>query len=237
MATSCLLGQAFEVSSVKPSTVAFPSTVTADDGSFRAQGISLKALVAMSFGVLEDRVEGGPGWVNSERWSVEAATGVPGRLTGEKLQAPLQTLLRQRFQLRTKVELEDGNVFFLDVAKSGPKMKRTSDPNGVPKISAGNGMISSYNMTTARLADVLTRQMGRPVIDRTGLTDGYEAFITWTPEPGVGDPRLAALPPEAILEKRSIFSAVEEDLGLKLTSGKQRIPSVTILSAEKPDAN
>jgi uncharacterized protein (TIGR03435 family) len=160
-------------------------------------------------------------------------------LSGATIQAPLLSLLQQRFKLEVRTEQKEANVFFLDVGKSGVKMKLSAHPEGQPNLGAGNGMMSSTNVTTSIMASVLTRLLGRTVIDRTGLTTGYEVYISWTPEVGEGDPRLAAPPPELQerFEKRSIFAALEEDLGLKLTSGKEAGLFVTILSAAQPGEN
>jgi uncharacterized protein (TIGR03435 family) len=229
----------FEVASVKPSgTGRFGGTTTSEDGSYRTLGATLNMLVASAYGVPEFNVEGGPNWADSARWDIEAKSNASERLTGAKLETPLRTLLEQRFQLRATKEAKDGNVFFLDVGKSGVKMKAGA-AGGRPMIGAGNGMISSNSLTTALLVGFLTRYLGRPVIDRTGLTATYEVYISWTPDAGEGDPLLAgARPPaEARIEARSVFAALEEDLGLRLSSGKQQVPAVTILSAERPGVN
>ena len=229
---------AFDVASVKPSGAGYRG-ITRENGSYRALGVTLKMLVATAYGVPEFSIEGGPGWAGTDRWDIEARAANAESLSGPKIEPPLRSLLEQRFRLRAIKESKEGNVFFLDVAKTGVKMKPAADSAGRPMIGAGNGMIGSNNLTTSLLVSFLTRFLGRTVIDRSGLTAGYEVHITWTPEVGEGDPLLAgAKPPaEARLEQRSIFSALEEDLGLKLTSGKQTIPTVTILSADRPDAN
>jgi uncharacterized protein (TIGR03435 family) len=228
----------FEVASVKPSGTGYRG-ITRENGNFRAMGATLKMLIGTAYGVPDFAIEGGPGWVGSERWDVDARTGNGASLSGPNIEQPLRILLEQRFKVRAIKESKEGSVFLLDVAKSGVKMKPTPESGGRPMIGAGNGMIGSNNVTTALLASTLTRFLGRPVIDRTGLTAGYEVHITWTPEVGEGDPLLAGAqpPPEARIERRSIFSALEEDLGLKLTPAKQQIPTVTIVSAERPDAN
>ncbi len=233
LASSCLFAQTtFEVASIKESGAGFRGISTTDDGRYSALGVTLKSLIATAYGVPVFRVEGGPGWSNSQLWDVEAKA--PEKLSGAAIEAPLAALLESRFKLRVVKELKEGNVFFLDVAKSGVKMKPGA---GRSSVGAGNGMISSPNLTMALLTTTLTRLLGRPVLDRTGLTTGYEVYITWTFEAGEGDPTLSAPRPELNFDKRSIFAALEEDLGLKLSSSKQPIPLVTILSADRPDAN
>ena len=98
-------------------------------------------------------------------------------------------------------------------------------------------MIASERLNTTLLVGTLTRYLGRNVIDRTGLTAAYEVYVSWTPEVGEGDPLLAGANPPPGAEQRSLFAALEEDLGLKLTSGKQDVPAVTIVSAERPGEN
>ncbi len=237
-AASCILGQtAFEVATVKPSAVQFLQTSTGEDGSYRAQGASLKFLIATAYGVPEFRIEGGPGWANSQRWDIDMRTGAGRRLSGAALEGPLQALLEQRFHLRAAKESRDGNVYFLEVAKAGIKMKPNPDPAARPGIGFGNGMIGGYAVSVPLMVDFLTRYLGRSVIDRTALTGLYDVHITWTPEVGEGDPLVAGAALDSRFEKRSVFAALEEELGLKLTSGKQVSPLVTILSAERPGEN
>ena len=130
-------------------------------------------------------------------------------------------------------------MFFLDIAKAGVKMKPAAVSAGRPNVGSGNGFISSPNATVPLLTSVLVRLLQRTVVDRTGLTGGFEVYFSWTPEVGEGDPLLAngGLPAGFTPERRSIFSALEEDLGLKLTSGKQQVPTVTIQSVERPGEN
>lgn len=232
------MGQtSFDAATVKPSGVQFPQIETGDDGSFRAKGVSLKMMIARAYGVPEFRVEGGPGWANSERWDIDARSGAGKRLAGELLEAPLQGLLEQRFGLRVTKESKEANVYFLDVAKSGVKMKPNVEPGAGPAMGAGNGMISGDRVSVPLMVGFLTRYLGRAVIDRTKLTALYEAYITWTPEVSEGDPLLAGAKADPRFEQRSVFVALEEDLGLKLTSGKQASPLVTILAAERPGEN
>ncbi len=235
IAASCLQAQpAFEVASVKPSGTGYQGITTGQNGSFRAIGVTLKALVAWAYGVPEFRVEGGPGWAGSQLWDIDARTNV----AGQPIEPPLRALLEQRFNLRATNESKEGNVFFLDIAKSGVKMRQTTSAEQ-PRINYSSFFISSPALTVPLLEGVLTRHLGSPVINRTGLTAAYEVYITWTPEVGEGDPGLiGAKPPlEAKIDQRSIFAALEEDLGLKLTSGKSETPLVTILSADRPGGN
>ncbi len=227
----------FEVASVKPSGTEFRGTSTSDEGGYQARGATLKMLVASAYGVPEFRVEGGPGWMDSARWDIDARTNVAGRLTGSAIEAPLTKLLEQRFKLRVTKEMKEASVYFLDVAKSGVKMKLSANQDAPSQMSFGNGMISSPSVTTTLLTGTLTRLLGRAVVDRTGLTAKYEAYFSWTPEAGEGDPTLTALPAEISEEQRSIFAALEEELGLKLSSGKQAMPLVTVVSAERPGEN
>jgi uncharacterized protein (TIGR03435 family) len=235
---SCLFGQMlFEVASVKPSGTQFRGISEGEDGSYRALGVTLKMLIASAYGVPEFRIEGGPGWVGSDRWDIDARSGVARRLAGAAIEQPLRALLEQRFKLRATMESKEASVYFLDIGKSGVKMKPSPDPAARPMMSFGNGFIGRESLNTTLLTGFLTRYLGRTVMDRTGLTAVHKVHITWTPDVSEGDPQLGQLPLDARIEQRSIFSALEESLGLKLTSGKQESPLVTITSVERPGEN
>jgi uncharacterized protein (TIGR03435 family) len=237
-AASCLLAQTeFDVATVKPSPTEFRGIILGEDGSFRAGGTTLKTLVSSVYDVPEFRIDGGSGWVDTDRWDIEARVSAAQKMTGAAFQLLLRALLEERFHLRATKELKEGDVYFLDLAKSGAKMRPSPD-GARPEIRERAGVIASQKLTTELLAATLGRLLHRIVIDRTGLTAAYDVRITWTPEAGEGDPLRsgAALPPGG-LEQRSIFAALEEDLGVKLTSGRAQVPSVTILSVERPGAN
>jgi len=174
----------------------------------------------------------------------------------------LQSLLADRFKLTFRQETKELAVYALTVAKNGPMLHQTpvtpgdsalSDP-GPPGASLRRGGIQmrrgeliANGVALDRFADVLSRILGRMVVDKTSLKDLYEFTLNWTPEegqgpmiPGTGDPGAGALskdaaPPDAT--GPTIFTALQEQLGLKLESQKGPVDTIVIEHVEKPSQN
>jgi uncharacterized protein (TIGR03435 family) len=147
-------------------------------------------------------------------------------------------MLAERFKLKTHFETKEGTVYALAVGKDGPKMKPS--PTDMPPrlvTSFGNGHISSGWMPMRAMAALLTQELGHPVIDKTGLTGDYVVTLDWAPTEGaVGrDSEQAGTPGD--VAKPSLFTAVEEQLGLKLGAQKGPIETLAIDAAEKPSVD
>ncbi|MBS1859239.1 MAG: TIGR03435 family protein, partial [Acidobacteria bacterium] len=164
------------------------------------------------------------------RFNIEAkAAGEPGR--GEMM-TMLQTLLAERFHLKVRREMREGNVFELVVAKGGPKFKASTAErsyirtirNTPPELPGVNYTIDGQKASMARLADDLKGWVERPVLDRTGIAGDYDFRIDFAIEG-----HLDAGP--------SIFTALPEQVGLKLQSAKGPVETLVIENAERPTAN
>jgi uncharacterized protein (TIGR03435 family) len=136
----------------------------------------------------------------------------------------MQTLLADRFKLRIHHDLKELPVYNLVIAKSGLKMKEASSSKA-QSWSMGLGSITSKGMPIASLAASLSNHVGRMIIDKTGLTGNYEINLTfsWNDEPGDATP--------------SIFTALQDQLGLKLEPAKAPVDSVVIDHIERPSEN
>ncbi len=237
LATPLLAADArFEVSSIKPNTSgAFASRFTAAHGTLSGTNVVLKLLIGMAYGVDGFLIEGAPGWMNTERFDIQAKAGSDA--TREEMMPMLRALLEDRFQLKAHRETKEAPIFVLAVAKSGPKFAKLKEgrcPPADPKSppcgvigSGANGMnrtMDSLGTGMAVWARTLSLVLGRTVVDETGLEGAFDAMhLEYAPENTDGSP--------------SIFTAVQEQLGLKLEAGKGPVDSLVIERIEKPSGN
>jgi uncharacterized protein (TIGR03435 family) len=215
------------------------------NGYFIASNILLKNLLQYSaYGIPEPRILGGPKWLNSERFDIEAKTD---NLTADQLrtlnreqrklqtQGMFQQLLADRFKLMIHFETRQLPVYALAATKKGPILHawKASDGSGT---SASTGQFAATGMTMAEIAVALTqelsRELGRVVIDKTGIDGRYNMTLKWTPETDTTDG--TAPQPEA---GPSIFTAIQEQLGLKLESAKGPVQVLIIDHVEMPTEN
>jgi uncharacterized protein (TIGR03435 family) len=194
---------------------------------FTATNVNLKLLISRAFGVPESQIERGPGWIETEKYDIAARADTPLEMSREELRPCLQALLAERFRLKFHRETKEGAVLSLVVAKSGPKLTEHTG-GGASGIGVSSGSrkvdISGTKATMARLAEYLSAQAGRPVIDNTGLKGEYDFRLEWSTE-------------EASGSGPSIFAALQEQLGLKLNATKGPVEFIVIDGAEKASAN
>jgi uncharacterized protein (TIGR03435 family) len=154
----------------------------------------------------------------------------------------VRALLEDRFQLKVHRETKEMPVYALVAAKDGPKLSVAADTS----VHGGRtppGAWNLKNVGTADLVKYLSQQLSRTVIDETGLSGHYDVKLEWKPERGEGGPEALGLPPAFDTASppastgRSIFTAIQEQLGLKLESTKGPVEMVVIDHAEKPSAN
>ncbi len=219
----------FEVVSVKPaSPAAVGRTARNSKSRWEGRNLRLKELVMSAYRLSWNRIEGGPGWIESAGWDIDAK--IPEVAGPAQFPQMMQAMLAERFQLAVHRETRTLPVYFLQVARSGPKLKEsTSD---VASMSAGPRMIKYSKGSMGDLADQLTSYLQKQVSDRTGLTGRYEINLAFAPVDL--DPSLEAAANETL---PSIFRALEEQLGLKLESGKGPVEVLVIDRAEKPSEN
>lgn len=173
------------------------------------------------------RIEGGPGWFESENFDI-TATFPPGT-PKEQIPAMLKALLTNRFHLTAHTEPRPHDVYILTVAKIGLKIKESAVDDTTMTNRMGTGHMDLHKTSTQRLADLLSGETlkisGRPVVDMTNLQGVYDMTLDWAPEGALNT------------EKPSLFTAVTEQLGLKLEAQKAPVEILVIDHAEEPSEN
>jgi uncharacterized protein (TIGR03435 family) len=217
---------------------------------FSCTNISLKTLIGNAYGLRQDLISGGPGWANSTGFDVEAKVAGEDvdafkKLTPHQRNSLLKALLEDRFKLKLHTETKTLTMYELVIAKGGYRLKpgteMTPDPDA-PKtpeakklggmISIGPGFFTGQNLTITAIVNQLSNILHYTVTDKTGLTGNYDIELKWTPDdarPPSGDASSDA----AV----SIFTAVQEQLGLKLQATKGPVETLVIDQAEMPSAN
>ena len=209
----------FEVATVRPSPQGSDPNQgmwsLPNAGSFTAKSVRLSLLIQLAYGIIEEQIVGKPAWLATELYDVQAKPEGQIKLTREELKPMLQNLLLQRFHLEAHEETAQQKGYALVVAKGGPKVTpTTSDKPPNWRKNVGPGTLEGLNWSMAFLAMQLWKPTGLPVIDRTGLAGGYDVKLLFAPD----------LTGESPLP--TVFTAVQETLGLRLEA--QRVP-VTVL--------
>lgn len=226
-------GGSFEVASIKPSNPnAVGLSITADTGRFLASNAPLKALITFAFDIPDNRLVGAPKFVDSARFDIVAK--LPRKnVPIEQLRPMLQTLLTDRFKMAFHRETRDFPFYALIVDKNGPKISATeategSGPAGMRNNGPGNWSATGTSM--AILANVLTRQTGMTVQDRTGLSRVYNFTLRWTPDRAPQPPLegAAGTAVEGGGDGQSLLSAIRDQLGLKLELRKGPLPVIVV---------
>jgi uncharacterized protein (TIGR03435 family) len=204
-------------------------------GGLRMDGATLRSLVAFAYDVREEYVIGGPKWVGSATYDLLAkpekpssadnppGTFAPGTTAWDRMRLRLQTLLAERFQLRVRRDKKEASGYRLVVAKGGSKLMPSNkqEPAGTNR---GMGRIEGRSGTMRMLAAVLSGYLGRPVVDTTGLEEGYTYKLEYAQEGSD-----SALP--------DVFKALPEQLGLRLEARKVETETIVIERAERAEGN
>jgi uncharacterized protein (TIGR03435 family) len=178
---------------------------------------SLRSFVKEAYGVEDSQISGGPKWFDSDVFEIDARTSVPANPDDLKLM--LQSLLAERFRLQLHTETRQLATYSLVVAKSGSKLQPADEPGGT---SSGPTLLRG-TMDTSAIARSLTSMLGRTVIDNTGLKGNWKISLTWARDDQADGP--------------SIFTAIQEQLGLKLESAKGSVEVFVIDRATLPTPN
>jgi bla regulator protein blaR1 len=222
----------YEVATIRPAKQDEERGFDTEKGRFMAHNVTMKALVARAYNVDIGLISGGPKWVDSDRYDINAKFADElAQPTSDQGRMMLQNLLTDRFQLVIHREPAEVPGYALVIAKNGPKMDRADpDLKGI-KIRSRDNHLIAQNVTMEAFAKDLNRIVGKMVVDRTGLSGYFKFELDWMPERPV-----ANMEPSSE-DRPSIFTALQERLGLRLESAKIPTTAVVIDRVEKPSAN
>ncbi len=221
----------FEAASVKPAP-ANPEDfgVDIDPGLLRVNAQTLRDLVRVAYGVNDSQVVGGPKWAETDRFDIIGKANTPA---GDKvLLAMLQTLLVERFKLTIHRETRTAQGFGLALAKGGVKMQKSESEGS--NSTGGRGKIDAQGYSMPQLAERLSRLMKAPVEDATQDDRRFNFTLKWDPASTSGRPGERD---KSDSDQPTIFTALEEQLGLKLSARKVTMEVIVIDGAEKPGEN
>lgn len=232
----------FDVAVIKPAdpTVGTPTAccaqiaVSANRRNLTISGITLRVLIQRAYNVFPSQLSGGPAWINSASYAITAKAEDGPALSADKFAPMLQQLLADRFALKLHRETKEFPVLALSVGKSGPKLKEAGDEP--LNLSTSRGRVQAVKVPMWMFATALGHYLGSPVIDDTGLKGAYDFTMAWTPgetEPAAAAGDSTTADPLGV----SLFTAVQEQLGLKLESKKGPLEVLVIDSVEKPSEN
>lgn len=240
-------------------------------GRFTATNIPIRMVIKFAYSLQSnDQLTGGPGWINSDKYDIEgkefdsfaeSMKGRPLEEVAEHIRRMVQSMLADRFNLKVHQETKELPVYALVVANHGPKLTESKLPppspmGGSPAARRGPGGGEGFRMmglghlegravTIHFLADVLTQQLGRLVVDDTGLKGQYAFTLNWTPDQeeraifmqaGGGNPGMDR-PGPVKPSGPSIFTAVQEQLGLKLKAERKPVEVLVIDHIDRPSPN
>jgi uncharacterized protein (TIGR03435 family) len=224
----------FEVASIKHNVeVSDRIFVRAEPGGRVSIGNNtLRNIIRNAWRLQEFQIVGGPDWINTERWNIVAKA--PDNAPPDQMLVMLQNLLIDRFKLVIKRELRDTPIYALVLARPGTPPPRPADGGPMCGTRMTFGRMQTNSTTMADLARNLAQVAGRSVVDKTGLTGFFDLELTGTqdgpPPPGAVGDRLPP-PPE---NGASIFTALQEQLGLKLNAQRGPVDTLVIEAAERP---
>ena len=228
---------AYDVVSIRPSTFEGMSINSSGD-RFVARGTTLWGLLFNAYKLRpHDDIPGLPGWAKSERFDVEAGMDpdtfaelqrFPGQEQSEQRALMLQALLADRFQLKMHYESREQPIYALVIAKGGARLKQSPpDKTSGSSSWSSSGQIDTRGMPIEEFAFRLSDILGRVVVDKTGLTGKYDIHLKWTPDESQDTPDAGV----------SIFTAIREQLGLKLESTRGTVPIFVVDHVDRPSAN
>ncbi len=222
---------AFEVAAVRPSDPASRISIARSGDRLTTSNTSLEMLITWAYDIRDDRLFGKPKWLDSVHYDIVAKAGMS--LSRGVLQRMMQSLLATRFQLAIHRETRQLPMYAMVVDKNGAKLhltEATGDPGPNPFNMPGRGHLTGNQVTAAMLANVLSNQLRRSVQDETGLKGVFDFELEWEPDTdaqsaGVDD---ASAPSADTRTGPSIFTAIEEQLGLKLEPRKGPVEVIVI---------
>jgi uncharacterized protein (TIGR03435 family) len=198
---------------------------------------SMRPFIERVFGIKDFQLSGAPGWLDTDKWDIVARTDGP--TTSEQKYEMAKALLAERFKFTSHWETRDLPIYALVASKGGPKFREPKDDEQSEFRLVGSSLVG-HKWDVSTLADNLSGILNIPVVDKVGLKGKYDFELNWSPIDNRNFPPAAnsiTSPPAPDLSGPTIFSAIQEQLGLKLEGSKGPVKVLVIDSVQKPTEN
>ena len=235
-----------EVATIKPSRPDEGFSLGVGRGGrnvFTTTATPLRTLIQFANAIHPRQISNGPSWLDSDRYDVTIKPDQDGLPSIRQMRVLVQKLLAERFKLVSHREKKELSVYAITLAKGGPKVIPHEGPaTNQPSFGFGRGMLNIRNSTMTEFAGFLQANiLEQPVVDQTGLTDRFDLNVRYTPDAT----QLASLPagvppPPAVSEADAppdLFTAFQQQVGLKLESKKALVDVVVVDKVERPSDN
>jgi uncharacterized protein (TIGR03435 family) len=232
----------FEVATIKPSKPDQQGRVFTIQGKkVLAINMSVNDLITFAYNLHPRQLSGGPSWMETEKFDVAGEPDQPGRPNLKQMKLMMQKLLADRFKLTFHREKKELSVYAIVVAKGGPKLTKSEATGDTPGLLfQGLGKLPARNTTIAEFAAVMQDAvMDRPVVDQTGIKGRWDFALNWTPDPSqfVGLGVKVPPPPDDPSAPPDLFTALQQQAGLKMESTKAPVEILVVDKVEKPSEN
>lgn len=235
----------FEVATIKPARPEGRFSLMVNrSGMLNTTSTTVSDLIKFAYDLHPRQITKGPAWLESEKYDITAKPDTPGVPNGAQLKMMVQKLLKERFQLTFHNEKKELSVYAITIAKNGPKLTKNETGGNLPGYGGGRGTFMVRNSSIAEFGHVLQANiLEQPVVDQTGLgTTRWDFQLKWTPDPsqsqiGGPAPPNAPPPPEGADAPPDIFTAFQQQLGLKLENTKAPVDVMVVDRLEKPSEN
>lgn len=235
---------AFDVATIKPvesNTKSGRYLIMQGVNRFVGKNYTLKLLIAAAYNLSPKTISGGPGWIESDHYDIVAVTPGEVRPTHDEQMSMLRSLLADRFKLTFHREQKEFSIYELTVAKGGSKLKPSATPPDDPPqiistVYPDHMVLPARNVSMSDLTSLMQRAMlDRPVVDKTGITGRYDFDLEWAPDETQFGGEVPAAPNDA--SSPPLFTAIQQQLGLKLEATRGPIDALVVDTAERPSAN
>ena len=223
---------AYEIATVKPSDPANTSS------GFQLRGRRVivlnettEAMLVFAYGIQKRQIVNAPAWVNDTHYDITGTPDAEGQPNVQQMRGMLRKLLEERFQLHAHEDRREMPVYVLEVAKNLTKLLKSTSNDEQPDQTGNGAAVADYRFTNHTMEDFagfLQFELDRPVVDETALTGRYNFTLKWTRDPL--DKAVSDAAP-------SVFSAMQEQLGLKLEPAKRPAKVLVIDRLERPSSN
>ena len=222
-----------------------------------ATDANLRLLIKVAYNLNDDQVSGGPSWIGMKHFDIDAKPDAPvgdAPTSADTAQVSdadknpmqdlthlrLQALLEDRFHLKLRSEMKEMNTYALVVAKKGPKLTKAANPAAAVHFQGSAGSLVATSASMDQLAGAMSDWVGHPVVNLTNLDGRYDLRLTWTPDqsaPQSQDASGVTPAPPADTGGPTIFTALQQQLGLSLQSRKSKALFETVENVELPTEN